>query len=704
MHPTALLRAAAVACVMAATPALASPELTADVTWEATPSEGGLYTVVLTATVRNDGDQDASTVCVDLFWDLVGPPTPTSTSIAEAFIPSLPAKASEVVQLTVLYVDTEPHVGTVFVDSCGIVKEGNEADNLVIVPVSIAPPGADIVLEKLSVKVYDDVALYEVRVRNAGTVQSDTFVVDLFVDRDSPPEVGDEGQQFVWIAPLGPGVTAVVDLPPIALTAGTYTSWALADSLDFVAEPDEANNVFGPLTVEVGTVEELQPDVYLGGLDVTTMGTAVTFTMDVRNVGQSPCPPTKAVVVLDSDTPPTPLTFTAYDYREALVPPLGAGEAETVLIGWEDAPTGTHHAWVLLDVGDAADELNEQNNVIGPITVYVQLPGPAPDLQVTAFEALVFGADVKYTVQITNGGTASTGPFDVDVFYDSEYKPNVLIGQIPEGDYVQEPVGLAPGAAAVYELTWAAADVGQWRSWAVVDALNLIGESDEKNNAAGPLDVVVVPVTGPDVEILTFAAKVTGNDVLYLATVRNAGDVPAGPFDADVIYDLPLQPPIGERGDAFRTVELLLPGEETSVSFALNGAPGGTYKSWLVIDTLKQVQETSEANNIAGPRDFTIDPDALACAQGPFLKDVCICGGQTVSSGYCCGGAWSALPCLDAPDAGGEAGEDVAPWSPGGPVKEAGRTWETTGGCGAAPGPASLAPLLALLLWRRPRR
>lgn len=708
MHVTPLLRAvAAAACVMAAAqPALALPELSAQVEWDSTPSEGGLYTVVLTATINNDGDEDATSICLDVFWDLTGPPGPTSASVGDSFISSLPAKTSEIVQFTLPFVDTQPHVATLFVDSCELVVEADEVNNQVQVPIALSPPGVDIVLEKFTVQIYDDVALYEVRVRNAGAVTSDTFTIDVYVDRDGAPQIGDLGDQFVWVEPLGPGVTAIVGMPPITVADGTYTSWALADSLDFNIESDETNNILGPLTVVVGeAVEPPKPDLFLADLEVTTIGTALTFDLDVSNVGEIDCPTTTAVVVLDSDVRPTPGQLDGLEYRSAQLASVAAGEQEPLAIAWEDAPTGTHHAWVILDEGGMVDEVNEENNVIGPVTVFVQLPGPAPDLQAGAFEALVLGADVRYTFEVTNAGTASSGPLDVDVFYDSEYKPNVLIGQAPPGTYLQDPVGLAPGESRTYELMWAAADIGEWRSWAEVDALNQIGESDEKNNAAGPLPVTVVPVTGPDVQIETFAASVTGNDVVYVTTLHNGGDAPAGPFDVDIIYDLPVQPPVGERGDAFRTVDLLLAGETTTVSFALNGAPGGTYKSWLIADTLKQVTETSEANNIAGPRDFTIDPDALGCDQGPFLTDVCICGGQTVSSGYCCADTWSALPCLDTPDAGSEAfSPDVAGWTPSGPDKEAGRTYETTGGCAATPGLAPAAPLLLLAFMLRRRR
>lgn len=714
MHfpPTPMARAlatvVAAAIVAVAAPAHALPELSATVSWEATAVENGLFRLDLDVTVVNDGDADANAICLDLFWDIPGAPKPTDTSVADGYVGTVHAKSSEVVSMVLDYAPPGDHTATLFVDSCDLVAEGDETDNIVKVPVSIEPPpppGPDVLLESLTVNVYDNVALFEARVHNVGDAPTGDFTIDVYLDLAAAPTVDQPGVQFVWVDSLEPDVTAVVGFPPVALNPGAHTGWALADSLGFVAETDEANNVLGPIEVDAGTEDPPQPDLYLQGLEVTTSGTAVTFDLAVGNGDEGDSPPTRALVVLDAETPPDPATALLLEHREALVPALLSGTLELTVAAWDDAPTGSHHAWVLLDVDGAADESNEQNNVIGPITVYVQLPGPAPDLVVSSFEAQVLGADVVYTVGVQNAGTASTGPFDVDVFFDSEYKPNVQIGQVPPGAHVVDPVGLEPGASATYELVWAPADVGTWRSWVVLDALNQIAEADEKNNADGPLPVVVVPVSGPDVAIEAFAAKVTGNEVVYIATVRNAGDAPTGPFDVDVVYDLPQAPPLGERGDDFRSVEQLLPGEEATLSFPLD-APGGSYSSWLLADTLRQVDETSEGNNVAGPRVFDIDLGALQCDEGALLAEPCVCGGTTVSTGYCCGDAWSAVSCVPEPDAGADAGPTFDAWLPGGgPVKEAGRPYETTEGCGTggAASPLALLLLAAALAWRPAR-
>lgn len=685
-------------------PARALPELSATATWEATAVEAGLFRIAFTVDVSNDGDADAKTICLDLFWDLAGPPSPNDTSEAEGFVGVLPAKSSETLEMVLDYAPPGVHTATLFVDSCQLVTEGNELDNLTQIPIDIQPPkppGPDIVFENLTVNVYDGVALFEARVHNVGDAPTGSFPIDVYLDPPGPPGVDDAGDQFVWVQGLDPDVTAVVGFPPVTLTPGAHTAYALADSLGFVDESDEGNNLFGPIDLDTGPTDPPKPDLFLHGLEVTTIGTALTFDLTVGNGGEGGAPQTRTIVVLDAETPPDPLTAAELEHRETTIPPLLSGTQEVGIAAWDDAPTGTHHAWVLLDVDGAATESSEENNVIGPITVYVQLPGPAPDLVVTSFEATVLGADVLYAVEATNGGTASTGPFDVDVFFDSEYKPNVQIGQAPPGAHVIEPVGLAPGESATYELQWAPADVGSWRSWVELDALNQIAESDEKNNADGPLQVEVVPVSGPDIAIDAFAAQVTGNDVVYVAAVTNTGDAPTGAFDVDVVYDLATAPPFGERGDDFRTVEQLLPGESATVSFPLDGAAGGSYTSWLVADTLRAVDETSEGNNIAGPREFSIDLDALQCAAGELLTAPCVCGGETVSTGYCCGEAWSALPCLPDVDAGGaDAGLSFDAWLPGGTQeKEAGSTYSTIGGCGAGAGHSGpVAALLVLVL------
>jgi subtilase family serine protease len=704
---------AAIAALSAPAEAVALPDLSGTATFVETPMEGDLWHVTLTLEVTNTGDADAYAVCVDLFWDLPGgAPGPDSESYGGTMLDVVPPFETAVVELTVDYVDDLPHVATFFIDSCELVAESSESNNLVAVPIDLAPPPpppAELSIESLTASVAAGVITYEATVHNAGPADAGKFAVDVYVDRDGPPNVGDLGQQFVWVEGLAAGATTTIAFPPISAVPGTYASWSLADSLDFEPELDEADNVFGPLTVVVGDdAPALQPDLFLEELDLTTPGGSVTLGLSVSNVGQALAGATRAVAVLDPEGLPTPAEIAGENAREVALPEVAPGSSHMGTASWPGVAPGTHTVWVVLDPEDLVDELNEDNNVTGPLTVHVSSGQPMPDLAVLDVRPTIAGYDVTYEIDVGNLGTASTGPYDLDVFWHSEKKPNVYTGPVPDGGVVADPIGLEPGEERTLTVAWAAAEPGVHQSWASVDTLNVIGELEEKNNVLGPIAVEVLETTGPDLAVVDFKAVVTGNDIIYGATIVNSGDVVSGPFDVDVVYDSEQQPPFGERGDAFKTVPALGPGEEAALSYAVSGAPGGAYESWLLVDSLKQVAETSEGNNTAGPRVFTIDWDALQCEPAALLYEPCVCGETTVSSGYCCDGAWSALPCPEPaePDAG-PADSDA--WTPPGGKgdvgpKVAGAPLVEEGGCNGAGSRWAPSSLLLLLLVARARR
>jgi len=93
--------------------------------------------------------------------------------------------------------------------------------------------------------------LITVTVRNWGGTALNDFRTDLYVNPPSPPGVGDSGVISWTVAGLGPGASVPLTATYVFTPAGNYHLWAQADTLNNVAEGNEANNVTGPVTINV---------------------------------------------------------------------------------------------------------------------------------------------------------------------------------------------------------------------------------------------------------------------------------------------------------------------------------------------------------------------------------------------------------------------------------------------------------------------
>lgn len=124
--------------------------------------------------------------------------------------------------------------------------------------VSITAPAAaqpDLVIDSISVTptnpAPNQLATYTVRVRNQGSASASTsFWVDLFVDGAPTENCSDTGAKYWSVASLNAG--AYQDLTTtMALSAGSHSLYAFADTNCFIAESIETNNVTGPVNVTI---------------------------------------------------------------------------------------------------------------------------------------------------------------------------------------------------------------------------------------------------------------------------------------------------------------------------------------------------------------------------------------------------------------------------------------------------------------------
>jgi hypothetical protein len=231
-------------------------------------------------------------------------------------------------------------------------------------------------------------------------------------------------------------------------------------------------------------------DLTIQGLTATAKGNTVTYSLKACNQGKATAGPFAVELYYDEKAPPGP-TKTG-DKVLAVAGGLQLGDCASLSTTRNKTPDGTYSSWARADLKNAVPESDEGNNLGGPATVTVTSP-PMPDLIIKQFDAAVKGDDIVYDLQICNVGKAHAWFVRTELYYKRLTKPT----QFLVGDQtITFLTGIGPGGCKNATRTYKKAPVGMYRSWAQVDALNTVKESNENNNVAGPKLVSVTPESG----------------------------------------------------------------------------------------------------------------------------------------------------------------------------------------------------------------
>jgi subtilase family serine protease len=234
-----------------------------------------------------------------------------------------------------------------------------------------------------------------------------------------------------------------------------------------------------------------------------------------------------------------------------------------------------------------------------------------PDLTIDFYPYASGPGRIELQAKVCNIGSGSAPSASVHFYRDHSTSPSP--GE--RGDVITVVAGLAPGDCR----TVTASDVvsaGTYRTWAQVDVEGSVLESDEGNNVAGPVVIVVTGANLPDLVVTSLQAQTQASGaVSYGAQVCNQGTAAAAPSIVDLYYDRAGAPSSNTPGDLSSTVGPLAAGACVSVNFFSVALQLGSYRSWAFVDRRGQVQESNEANNITGPVVVTVGG-----AQKPDLK------------------------------------------------------------------------------------
>lgn len=211
--------------------------------------------VSYTAELCNNGGQSSAASWVHLFYDRAQSPTPAQANQADdktAIGPLAPGGCTKVFFSAGLLAPG-PHLSWVYVDILQTVVESNESNNFKSVLVLV--PGGQ---PDLSIKTFDakpsatGATAYSMEVCNNGTTASLASTVRLYFDRATAPPLNLPGDQDHAVGALAAGSCQTISALA-SLQTGTFSSWALVDPDNKIAESNETNNVIGPLAVIVGT-------------------------------------------------------------------------------------------------------------------------------------------------------------------------------------------------------------------------------------------------------------------------------------------------------------------------------------------------------------------------------------------------------------------------------------------------------------------
>ena len=333
-----------------------------------------------------------------------------------------------------------------------------------------------------------------VTVRNNGDAPAGAFDVGLFYNEAAAPSAGDAADQTQNVASLAAAAETTLTFAGISSSSsGTWNMYAAADNGLTVTESDETNNVTGPTAVNWHG-----PDLVISAITPSdaTPGTGSTISVDVtvRNLGDRDAGAFEVGLFYNKATSPSP--GDAADQTQNVASLAVGGLTVVTFPGITNAVEEVWKTWATADNGLAVTEGDETNNVGGPVTITWGAPD-VPDLVVVSIvpsnATPNTGETISVDVTIANNGTLDASLFDVGLYYNLASAPNV-------GDPADQTKGvgtLAAGAQKVLtftDITNAAAEV--WKMYALVDSGDVVVESNEANNTAGPVDVNWGTVTG----------------------------------------------------------------------------------------------------------------------------------------------------------------------------------------------------------------
>jgi subtilase family serine protease len=552
---------------------------------------GSGNTASFTATVCNQGKVASAPVDLSFYAHRATAPDASSLPTSSKTIGALPAGTCAASSWFHGYPSAGIYSAWIWVDRLGAQPEIDEKNTFGPVKVVVGGGLPDLTLSLTAASGSGGIVSYTASVCNKGLGTSSGAALDLYYHAPSPPAAFVVGDQTSAVPPIAPGDCTQIKLVA-SLATGTYKSRAWIDRAALVQETSESNNLTDPITVSVNA--GLGPDLVVSSLTTFVNLSNVYYYVSVCNAGTGYSSVT--AVELYHDRPTAPTLSSVGDQSKSVIS-LGTGGC-TSFTFVTTLPKGSYQAWAYVDRADLSKETNETNNTKGPVLVNVSL-GQGVDLVVSgmSFDALTG----SYKITVCNKGGGASWPSYVDLYYNRSIAPK----SSEKGDATLPVASLLGGGCATLTHT-AKLAAGSYSSWAYVDRLAQVPESDETNNLYGPLLFAVG--NKPDLALTGLSAQTAaGGVVSYSITLCNKGSAASGSCYLSLYYDLPAAPTASNKADGSIFLGGLMPGVCTSFSW-IGKLPPGSHSSWAWVDSTGMVSELDESNNLGGPIKVQVGP------------------------------------------------------------------------------------------------
>ena len=471
------------------------------------------------------------------------------------------------------------------IDTKNVVPETNEANNILILPVTVLAAGIDLSIKSITTTPGAPVAsgypndpvqgrseTTAITVHNGGNTAAGLFQLK-WVPKPFALAVTKQ------INGLGANSDVTVNLPYTYQQAGTFNSTATADATNLVKETDETNNSKS-LTVTVDP-QEADLTILSAPVSVGVPGTQSSVLVTVQNIGNTPAPAS-----ILSWTPGPGLGPVTQQ-----IAGLAVNEVQQYTLPYVFKDPGSFTGSVTVDSTNVVTELNENNNSV-PTTEDVS--ANTVDLEVlsaTISPAPEQGKASTVDIKIRNNGNTTSPQFLVDWNPDANYVNSPSLQTVT---YEVGPIG--PGATTDVTFPFTYPSYGNFSTLTTVDPRNTVQETNEANNQL----IVPVTVAPGDVNLKITSFSVNPSTIKRFSsatasvTVKNTGTFPVGSFAVQWFS-------VQSGGPQTKTVSGgLSPGQSITLTYTgFFFQAAGPYTSKAVVDPSNQVPETNEGDNTA---------------------------------------------------------------------------------------------------------
>jgi cysteine-rich repeat protein len=502
-------------------------------------------------------------------------------------------------------------------DTGGTVTESTEADNAVCTTAPLQVGRPDLVASQVALNAATATAggLLSVTegVTNGGALAASSSVVAYRLSVND--EYGDSDDTVLattrTITSLGTSATSTLTTAltvPVAMPAGTYRVCLLADSANAIVEANESNNsACSTTSFEIQPVNLRLTDVSATSSPVLP-GEPIVASSAVLNTGGVAAPGSTVAFHLSLDAVFGGLDDVALVESRG-VSALAAGATSTgstTLTVPSSLASGTYFVCAQADSAALISEPDESDNAGCSATGFAV---GRPELSIGAVSpgagVAHAGGTLLVTETATNAGVREATTFTIGY----RLSVNAIVGDADDVMVAATRVVVALAAGGSSQATTAvivpsSLPANSYVVCAVVDAANVVLESDETDNSGCSAATVVVAPPDLAMTVLLPGAQtvLVGAALDVASTVRNVGGVSSGPFA--VTFSLSADPVPGGEDDVLlspiRSVASLAPDTDDSVTTAVlvpELTPGGTYFVCAIGDSEGAVAESVETNN-----------------------------------------------------------------------------------------------------------